>query len=73
MLINVLFQSASITTLCDGIRAVSMDHPFSKTSAEKTVDLFAVAFDMFGNCHRASHCMSDKDIDELGNIPFTSV
>ena len=53
-----------------------MDHPSSKTSAEKTVDLFAVAFDMFGNCHRgynSSHCMSDKDIDELGNIPFTSV
>ena len=53
-----------------------MDHPSSKTSAEKTVNLFAVAFDMFGNCHRgynSSQCMSDKDIDELGNIPFTSV
>ena len=45
-----------------------MDHI---TSTEKSADLFAAVFGMFGNCHRgynSSHCMSNADIDEPGNI-----
>ncbi len=42
------------------------------SSAEKMTDVFTRAFDLFGSCHRgynSSHCMAEKDIDDLGNIP----
>ncbi len=67
----VLLKPDSITILFDGIRAVSIHHPSMTSSAEKMTDIFTRAFDLFGSCLRdynSSHCMAEKDIDDLGNI-----
>ena len=62
---------SSIATLFDGIRAVSIDYPSSKSCAEMAANLLSRAYDLFGHCHRrynSSHCMSDKDITDLGKV-----
>ena len=66
-----MVKSASITTLCDGTRAVSINYPSSKSCAEKAANLFMEAFDFFGHCHRgynSSHYMSDEAVTDLGNV-----
>ena len=49
-----------------------MEHPTVKTLADKATNTFALAFELFGKCHRgynSSH-MTHEDIDELGKNKF---
>ena len=53
-----------------------MEHPTVKTLADKATNTFALAFELFGKCHRgynSSQCMTHEDIDELGKIFFINV
>ncbi len=66
-----MVKPASITSLCDGIRAASITYPSSKSCAEKAANLFMEAFDLFGHCHRgysSSHYMNDEAVTDLGNV-----
>ena len=50
-----------------------MEHPTVKTLADKATNTFALAFELFGKCHRgynSSQCMTHEDIDELGKNNF---